>query len=306
MWPSSSITKPEPVASPRCCCGPERRAGAARSARSRADEHDAGRVALVDLVRGQALLGRRRRACPPTGSRRAPAARPSSSCRRPPTPSDEQRDGDDGAAEQRGDEAEMRASRVVMRLERVWPRARLNAELKPASLARRPVSARQAASTSSARISVSPTSTASTPTRSSSSSCSRVAMPDSETTVLPAGTSASSSNVRSMSTREVGQVAVVDADHVGVELERDLELALVVDLDEHVEVERARLARAGASSSSRLERGDDQQDRVGAGGRRLVELVGVDDEVLAQDRQVASPRAPRAGRRASRRSAGPR
>ena len=46
---------------------------------------------------------------------------------------------------------------------------------------------------SGARISVSPISTASTPTRSSSSSCSRVEKPDSETTVLPAGTSASSS-----------------------------------------------------------------------------------------------------------------
>ena len=34
------------------------------------------------------------------------------------------------------------------------------------------------------------------------------------------------------------------------------------------------------------QRGDDQQDRVGADGRGLVELVGVDDEVLAQDRQV--------------------
>ena len=70
---------------------------------------------------------------------------------------------------------------------------------------------------------------------------------------------------------------------------------------------RARAPRAcSARELARLERGDDQQHRVGAGGRRLVQLVGVDDEVLAQDRQRASPRAPRAGRRASRRSAAPR
>ena len=68
-------------------------------------------------------------------------------------------------------------------------------------------------------------------------------------------------------------------------LQRALELALVVDLDEHVEVERARLARRARARSSRLERGDDQQHRVGARGRGLVDLVGVDDEVLAQDRQ---------------------
>src|SRR6185312_2093825 len=37
---------------------------------------------------------------------------------------------------------------------------------------------------------------------------------------------------------------------------------------------------------ARFERGDDQQDRVGPDGRRLVELIVVDDEVLAQDRQA--------------------
>ena len=39
--------------------------------------------------------------------------------------------------------------------------------------------------------------------------------------------------------------------HVGLDdLERALELVLVVDLDEHVEVERARLARAARRRSS--------------------------------------------------------
>ena len=50
---------------------------------------------------------------------------------------------------------------------------------------------------------------------------------------------------------EVGEVAVVDADDVGVDdLQRALELVLVVDLDEHVEVQRARLARAARRGRS--------------------------------------------------------
>src|SRR5829696_6251824 len=40
---------------------------------------------------------------------------------------------------------------------------------------------------------------------------------------------------------EVAEVAVVDADHLGLDVERDLQLVLVVDLDQHVEVERPRL-----------------------------------------------------------------
>ena len=138
---------------------------------------------------------------------------------------------------------------------------------------------------SAARISVSPISTASTPTRSRSSSCSRVESPDSETTVLPAGTSASSSYVRSMSTLKSGEVAVVDAEHVGLDLERGLQLALVVDLDERVEVQRGGLVQQ-VLQLRQLERGDDQQDRVGARRGRLVELVRVDDEVLAQHGSV--------------------
>ena len=52
-----------------------------------------------------------------------------------------------------------------------------------------------------------------------------------------------------------------------------------------VEVERQRLLLQ-AAQVARLERGDDQQHRVGAGRGRLVHLVGVDDEVLAQQRQL--------------------
>ena len=88
------------------------------------------------------------------------------------------------------------------------------------------------------------------------------------------------------STAPVVEVAVVDPDHVGVGLQRPLQLTLVVDLDQAVEVEAARLLVERAQLGV-VERADDQQHRVGAVDRRLVELVGVDDEVLAQDRQVA-------------------
>ena len=51
---------------------------------------------------------------------------------------------------------------------------------------------------------------------------------------------------------EVGQVAVVDPDHVRVEpLERNLELLAVVDLDQHVEVQlRASACRRSSSPGS--------------------------------------------------------
>ena len=52
------------------------------------------------------------------------------------------------------------------------------------------------------------------------------------------------------------------------------------------------------------ERGDDQQDRVGADGPRLVDLHLVDREVLAQARQRRWRRARPAGRRPGRRSTG--
>ena len=90
-----------------------------------------------------------------------------------------------------------------------------------------------------------------------------------------------------MSTREVLEVAVVDADHVGVDLERRLELVRRREISTIASrssapatvVERRELRRARSDA-------DHEQHRVGAGRLRLVELVGVDREVLAQDRQV--------------------
>ena len=106
-----------------------------------------------------------------------------------------------------------------------------------------PVSSRQAASMSVARISVSPISTASMPTRSSSSSCSRSREAGLRHHGL-AGGDVGQQLVGALDVdAEVGQVAVVEAEHVGLDLQRRLELALVVHLHQRVEVERARLAQ---------------------------------------------------------------
>ena len=139
---------------------------------------------------------------------------------------------------------------------------------------------------SGARISVSPISTASTPTSSSSSSSSRRAearlgRPPS----CPRGRRRAARRCAARSTEKSLEVAVVEPEHVGLDVERHLQLALVVDLDDRVEVERVRLAQQVVEIVG-VQRGDDQQDRVRARHRRLVELVAVDDEVLAQDGQL--------------------
>ena len=64
-----------------------------------------------------------------------------------------------------------------------------------------------------------------------------------------------------------------------------------MDLDEHVEPESLRL-RVERGQPARVQRRDDQQDRVGAARQGFDHLIVVDDEVLAQDRQRR--RAPRA------------
>ncbi len=71
-------------------------------------------------------------------------------------------------------------------------------------------------------------------------------------------------------------------------------LRLVVDLDEHVHAERKR----HLFERLRLVVGDrrhDDQDGVGAEGARLEHLVGVEQEVLAERREPARPRAPPSG-----------
>ena len=80
------------------------------------------------------------------------------------------------------------------------------------------------------------------------------------------------------------EVAVVDAHDRAADGEGAIELLAVVDLDQGVEAGLlgglGELAQLGIR-----EGGHDQEDGVGAGDPRLPDLVGIDDEVLAQDGQ---------------------
>ena len=86
---------------------------------------------------------------------------------------------------------------------------------------------------------------------------------------------------------KAAQVAIVDADERRCECKREVELATIVDFDEHRHPERSGL-RLQFAHVRGLERRDDQQDAVGAQGACLVDLVGIDHEVLAQDREPGS------------------
>src|SRR5690606_9727082 len=81
------------------------------------------------------------------------------------------------------------------------------------------------------------------------------------------------------------EVAGVDADDLGTGVDRALDLLLVVDLDERGEADGPGALDEGLQGRL-VEGGDDQQREVGAVRAGLPELVGGDDEVLAQDRDV--------------------
>ena len=150
-----------------------------------------------------------------------------------------------------------------------------------------PVSSRASASGSAERISASPIRTASTPTLSSSSSSVAGRDPALGDDGLAGGHVGHQLVGRPHVDGPLVEVAVVDPDHLGVELKRALELAVVVDLDQAVEVEPPRLVVDRARARRRSSAADDQQHRVGAVDRGLVQLVRIDDEVLAEDRQLA-------------------
>ena len=82
---------------------------------------------------------------------------------------------------------------------------------------------------------------------------------------------------------EGDEVALVDADQIGLDSQRPLELGLVVDLDEHVEADLAgQLMEVGELGV--VERGGDQQHAIGAHEAGVAHVAGVDGEVLAQHR----------------------
>src|SRR5581483_5452344 len=79
---------------------------------------------------------------------------------------------------------------------------------------------------------------------------------------------------------ECAQIAVVDAEELGAGLQGLLHLGDVMHLDQRVHAERSR-QRYEVAEETRLQHGGDQQETIGAGGPRLVDLVGVEEEVLA-------------------------
>ena len=82
------------------------------------------------------------------------------------------------------------------------------------------------------------------------------------------------------------QVAVIDADQRGRELEGEVELRAIVYFGEHRHVERNRRSFEIAHLRQ-LERRHDEQNAIGTHGARLVHLEGIDHEILAQSGEVA-------------------
>jgi hypothetical protein len=81
------------------------------------------------------------------------------------------------------------------------------------------------------------------------------------------------------------QVAVVDAHEAWRDPQGTLQLGLVVDLDQGVHAQRQHQAVEGCQLAV-VQGGDDEQYGVGAGSPGLVDLVGIEKKVLAQDRQL--------------------
>src|SRR5882672_2928504 len=82
------------------------------------------------------------------------------------------------------------------------------------------------------------------------------------------------------------EIAIVDADQRSIELKSQLELGTVMHLsqDRHAEQSGSRLQ---CPHAWQVERRDDQQDAIGAQRARLIDLVGIDDEILAKHGKLA-------------------
>ena len=114
----------------------------------------------------------------------------------------------------------------------------------------------------------------------------------------PAGTSGASRSVVSSVVTNVRRSRLLMPTSVAPAASAHSSSRCVVHLDQRVEPELAR-RRQQLAAQRRVAGGDDQQHRVGAPGARLVDLVRVDEEVLAQ--AAAAPTAARTAARCSRR-----
>ncbi len=86
---------------------------------------------------------------------------------------------------------------------------------------------------------------------------------------------------------ETGEIAVVDADDGGGEIEDAPGVGFVVDFDEAFEADA--LGEGGEGGEGFVvEDADDEEHGVGAHGGGFVDLIGIEDEVLAEDREVGN------------------
>ena len=84
---------------------------------------------------------------------------------------------------------------------------------------------------------------------------------------------------------EIAQIAVVDADQRRFERQGAVEFGFVMRLDQHVHMQVMRRDIEGARLLI-VDAGHDDENAVGAGGARFKDLIGVEHEILAQDRQM--------------------
>ncbi len=148
-----------------------------------------------------------------------------------------------------------------------------------------PVMARTAASGSPSLTSASPTSTARAPSATYRLTSTGPKMPDSATFTRSSGIEGRQPAEGVLVDLEGLEVAGVDADQLGAERDGALGLGLVVHLDQHRQAELAGQV-VQAAQPVVVEGGHDEQHQVGAGGPGLEHLVGLDHEVLAQQRGV--------------------
>ena len=83
--------------------------------------------------------------------------------------------------------------------------------------------------------------------------------------------------------REGREIPVVDADDARIERQGLVQLRPVMHFDQHIEADVPRQP-VEVGELGGLQCRDDQQQAVGAKRTRLVDLVLVDDEILAQNR----------------------
>jgi hypothetical protein len=81
------------------------------------------------------------------------------------------------------------------------------------------------------------------------------------------------------------EITVINANQRGIEFQRPLEFRRIVHLDQHVHAE---FDRGGFELLRHriVERRHDQEDAIGADRAGFEHLIGIEHEILAQDRQV--------------------